>query len=111
MIAADDERGLPDHFDVFGRRAVATERDGVRLDGVMSAVPTLDQAIKSGSPIKLLDGPLFFEPLAVAIDKSSTLDPASLVSKISRIIQQMHVDGTLSTLSMKWYGEDLTVAS
>jgi polar amino acid transport system substrate-binding protein len=85
--------------------------DGVRLDAVMSAVPTLEQAIKSGSPIKLLDGPLFFEPLAVAIDKSSTLDPASLVSKVSQIVQQMHQDGTLSTLSMKWYGEDLTVAS
>lgn len=85
--------------------------DGVRLDAVMSAVPTLEQAIKEGKPIKLLDGPLFFEPLAVAIDKSSTLDPTSLVSKVSQIIQQMHQDGTLSRLSMKWYGEDLTLAS
>jgi polar amino acid transport system substrate-binding protein len=85
--------------------------DGVRLDAVMSAVPTLQLAIKQDKPIKLLGGPLFFEPLGVAIDKSSTLDPTSLVSKISQIVQQMHQDGTLSQLSRNWYGEDLTVAS
>ena len=85
--------------------------DGVRLDAVMSAIPTLDQAIKQGKPIKLLDGPLFFEPLAVAIDKSSTLDPASLLSRVSQIVTQMHQDGTLSQMSMHWYGEDLTVST
>ena len=83
--------------------------DGVRLDAVMSAVPTLQQAIKDGKPIKLLGQPLFFEPLAAAIDKSSSLDPNSLVQKVSQIIGDMHNDGTLTTLSMKWYGEDLTV--
>ena len=77
----------------------------------MSAIPTLDQAIKQGKPIKLLDGPLFFEPLAVAIDKSSTLDPASLLSRVSQIVTQMHQDGTLSQMSMHWYGEDLTVST
>ena len=85
--------------------------DGVRLDAVMSAVPTLQLAIKQNKPIKLLGGPLFFEPLAVAIDKSSTLDPTSLVQRVSQIIQQMHQDGTLSQLSRNWYGEELTVAS
>jgi polar amino acid transport system substrate-binding protein len=83
--------------------------DGVRLDAVMSAVPTLQQAIKDGKPIKLLGEPLFFEPLAAAIDKSSSLDPNSLVQKVSQIIEDMHNDGTLTSLSMKWYGEDLTV--
>jgi len=85
--------------------------DGVRLDAVMSAVPTLEEAIKAGKPIKLLGQPLFFEPLAVAIDKSSTLDPTSLVQKVSQIVRQMHNDGTLSRLSMKWYRADLTVPS
>jgi polar amino acid transport system substrate-binding protein len=83
--------------------------DGVRLDAVMSAVPTLQEAINDGKPIKLLGEPLFFEPLAAAIDKSSNLDPTSLVDKVSSIIDDMHNDGTLTSLSMKWYGEDLTV--
>jgi polar amino acid transport system substrate-binding protein len=82
--------------------------DGVRLDAVISALPTLEQAIKDGEPIKILGDPLFYEPLAVAIDKQAPLDPTSLVDEVSRIVEEMHSDGTLTELSMKWYGEDLT---
>jgi ABC-type amino acid transport substrate-binding protein len=46
----------------------------------------------------------------VAIDRSSDLDPTSLVAEISRIVEEMHADGTLSALSMEWFGEDLTIA-
>ena len=80
-----------------------------RLDAVMSAVPTLQGAIDKGKPIQLLGDPVFFEPLAVAVDKSAPLDDTTLVAKISEIIDAMHADGTLSQLSQKWYGEDLTV--
>lgn len=84
--------------------------DGRRLDAVISAVPTLEAAMKAGKPIKVVGAPLYNEPLAVAVDKSSELDPQSLVDKLSEIIQEMHDDGTLSQLSMKWYGTDLTKA-
>jgi polar amino acid transport system substrate-binding protein len=79
-----------------------------RVDAAMSAVPTLQGAIDKGKPIQLLGDPVFYEPLAVAIDKSAPLDPTSLVAKISEIVDQMHQDGTLTEISMKWYGEDLT---
>jgi polar amino acid transport system substrate-binding protein len=58
-----------------------------------------------------LGEPLYYEPLSVAIDKSSELDQASLVAAVSDIIEEMHADGTLSELSMTWYGEDLTVSN
>jgi len=80
-----------------------------RLDAVMSAVPTLQGAIDKGKPIQLLGEPVFYEPLAAAADKSAPLDPTSFIQKVTEIIQQMHDDGTLTQLSMKWYGEDLTV--
>jgi polar amino acid transport system substrate-binding protein len=80
-----------------------------RLDAVMSAVPTLQRAIDEGSPIELLGAPVFYDPLAAAADKSSSLDPTSFIAKVSSIIDRMHLDGTLSRLSMKWYGTDLTV--
>lgn len=83
--------------------------DGRRLDAAVSALPTLEQAIESGSPIKIVGEPLFYEPLSVAIDRSSQLDPTSLVDRISEIVQEMHEDGTLSELSQKWYGADLTI--
>lgn len=84
---------------------------GGRIDAVMSATPTLEQAIKKGTPIRLVGDPLFYEPLAVAFDKSSPTDPQSLVDAVSKIVDEMHADGTLSRLSMQWYGKDLTVTT
>ena len=84
--------------------------DGRRLDAVVSALPTLEAAIDAGSPIKVVPPDLYYEPLSVAIDKSSQLDPTSLVERISEIIEEMHADGTMVEISEKWYGTDLTVA-
>jgi polar amino acid transport system substrate-binding protein len=82
--------------------------DGTRLDAVMSALPTLEGAIDKGKPIKIVGEPVFYEPLAVAIDKNAPEDPVPLTEEIGRIIEEMHADGTLSELSMKWYDTDLT---
>jgi polar amino acid transport system substrate-binding protein len=82
-----------------------------QADAVVSALPTLESAIDKGREIKVVGDPLFYEPLSVAIDKSSELDPTSLVEEVSAIVEEMHADGTLSELSMKWFGEDLTVST
>jgi len=82
--------------------------DGTRLDAVISATPTLEGAIDKGKPIKLIGDPIYAEPLAVAIDKNSPEDPEPLAEAIGEIIEEMHSDGTLTELSMKWYGTDLT---
>jgi polar amino acid transport system substrate-binding protein len=76
---------------------------------VISAQPTLQGAIDKGRPIKIVGDPVYYEPLAVAFDRSSDLDATGLVEQVSQIIQDMHDDGTLTDLSMKWYGSDLTV--
>jgi polar amino acid transport system substrate-binding protein len=82
--------------------------DGTRLDAVISALPTLEGAIDKGKPIKVVGDPIYYEPLAVALDKNAPEDPVPLAEEIGRIIEEMHEDGTLSELSMKWYGTDLT---
>ena len=82
--------------------------DGARLDAVISALPTLEGAIDKGKPIKIVGDPIYYEPLAVAIDKNAPEDPVPLAEEIGRVIDEMHADGTLSELSMKWYGTDLT---
>jgi polar amino acid transport system substrate-binding protein len=78
--------------------------DGVRLDAAVTALPTIMDAIKQGYPLKIVGDPLFLEPLSVAIDKG---DP-EFAAKLAEIVESMHEDGTLSELSMKWYGADLT---
>ena len=51
--------------------------------------------------------PVFFEPSAAASDKARA-GSTELVKKVSEIFEAMHKDGTLTKLSMKWYGFDVT---
>lgn len=80
--------------------------DGKRLDAVMSALPTINDAIKNGYPLRVVGEPAFYEPLAVATDKG---DP-EFDAKIAEAVKAMHEDGTLTKLSEKWFGADLTRA-
>lgn len=80
--------------------------DGVRVDAVFSALPTIQEAIKNGYPMKVVGDPAFYEPLSVATDKGD----AEFDAKIAEIVGAMHEDGTLTALSEKWYGVDLTTA-
>jgi polar amino acid transport system substrate-binding protein len=84
--------------------------DGTRLDAVMTSLTTAQGYADAGNPVKIVGDPVFYEPLAVAIDKSSEADPASLLEAVDGIVGEMHEDGTLSDLSKKWYdGVDLSV--
>jgi polar amino acid transport system substrate-binding protein len=78
--------------------------DGKRLDAVLSALPTIEEAIKNGYPMKVVGKPAFYEPLAVALDRGD----AEFSAKIQEVVAAMHADGTLTKLSEKWYGVDLS---
>lgn len=88
---------------VTDRQAFADMRDG-RLDAVLAAQPSVVNAIDAGYPMRILGEPVFYEPLAVAVDKG---DP-EFAAEIGRIVNALHADGTLSALSKKWYGQDYT---
>jgi polar amino acid transport system substrate-binding protein len=85
--------------------------DGARCDAAMTAAQTVIQYMEDGGPIKTVGDPLFNEPLAIAFDKESPVDNTSLVDAVSQIVADMHSDGTLAELSVKWYGEDITRAA
>jgi polar amino acid transport system substrate-binding protein len=85
--------------------------DGLRCDGAMSATPTIQDYINNGGKIKLIGDPLYYEPLCLAFDKNDPVDNTSLVEAVSKIIQDMHSDGTLTRLSQTWYKTDLTTSS
>ncbi|NTW02067.1 MAG: transporter substrate-binding domain-containing protein [Oscillochloris sp.] len=82
--------------------------DGARLGAALSALPTIENAIKNGKPLKVLGEPVYYEALAVDLDKKSPKDPQSLLDAINKIIDEMHADGTLTTLSEKYYGVDIS---
>ncbi|MCW0000601.1 transporter substrate-binding domain-containing protein [Pararhizobium sp. YC-54] len=76
---------------------------GVRLDAVIAPEQTAQNAIKNGYPLRVLDGEYAFkEPLVVIGEK---VDP-EWTAKVGGIITEMKKDGTLATLTTKWYGKD-----
>lgn len=77
------------------------------FEGWLSSSTTVQGAIDEGLPIKAIGEPVFAEPLAVAFDKSGP-DPSDMVARVDAILAEMHSDGTLSSLSEKWFGADLT---
>ncbi len=89
--------------------AIAAGR--TEFEGFLSSSTTVQQAIDSGVPIVPVGEPVFFEPLAVAVDLSGP-SYETLLAELDRIIGEMHDDGTLTRLSEKWYdGLDLTKAN
>ena len=103
QVTAGKIRSYPDDSAPFQDLRLG---DGVRLDAALSAMPNIQAAIKNGYPMRIINPPVFYEPLSVAIDKG---DP-EFGARLGAIIKAMHADGTLTKLSMKWYGVDLTTA-
>ncbi len=80
--------------------------DGVRIDGMVGSLPAILSGIESNYPLRVLGDPVFYEPLALAIDKGD----ADFNDKLAGIIRNMKSEGVLKTLSEKWYGIDYTTA-
>lgn len=78
------------------------------FEGWLSSSTTVEAAIDEGLPLVEVGDPVFFEPLAVAFDKSGP-DPAKMLEEVNKILDEMRSDGTLKSLSEKWFGLDLTV--
>ncbi len=81
--------------------------DGVRLNGMVGSLPAILSAIEANYPLRVLGDPVFYEPLALAID----LGDQEFNDKLAGIVTEMKADGTLTALSMKWYGVDYTSTS
>jgi len=82
--------------------------DGVKLEAVITILPKALAAIHAGKPVRMLAGPLLFAYASVTLDRSSGRDSVRLLNEITRIIQEMHHDGTLKKISIEYQGLDLT---
>ena len=77
--------------------------DGVRVDAVIAGEQTVLGAIKNGYPLKVMAGEYAFrEPLVVIGEKT---DP-EWTAKVGEVLAAMKSDGTLASLTTKWYGKD-----
>jgi len=77
------------------------------FEAVLTAQPTIEDAVKSGVQLKKIGTPVYYEALAAAMDQK-VANSDGFVQAVSKAIDDMHKDGTLTNLSIKWYGVDLT---
>jgi polar amino acid transport system substrate-binding protein len=80
------------------------------FEGWLSSITTVEGAIKAGLPLIKVGDPVYFEPLAVAVDKSGP-DDSDFMPVLKQIVDDMHADGFLTTASQKWFGADFTQAT
>lgn len=78
--------------------------DGVELDAVISYLPAIMDWVKQGKPFKVIGGPLYYVPQAVAVLPGDS----ELEAEVKRVVDDMHKDGTLSALAVKWLGLDMS---
>ena len=78
--------------------------------GYVTSQTVVNANIAAGMPVMQLGSPVYAEDLAAAFDKKSTLSDATLVAEVDKLFTAMHSDGRLTSLSTKWFKEDLTQA-
>ena len=77
-------------------------------DAVLTASNVLDSAIKNGAPVVVVGPAVFADRIGISIDKAAKPN-AKFLAALSKIVEDMHADGTLSALSKKHFnGFDLT---
>jgi polar amino acid transport system substrate-binding protein len=74
----------------------------------VTSITVVESNIAAGLPVKQLGDAVFKEKNAIAIDKASSYDTAAFVKAVDDAVKAMHADGTLSALSIQWFGSDLT---
>lgn len=74
-----------------------------KVDAIVTSLGLAEEDIAKGAPLRIVPGFLFFEPVAVAVDKG---DPG-FATKLGDVVRAMRADGTLTKLSENWFGIDV----
>jgi polar amino acid transport system substrate-binding protein len=78
--------------------------------GYVTSETVVAANIAAGLPVVQLGKPVYSEDLSAAVDKAATHSTDTLLKVVDNTITTMHKDGTLTTISTKWFKADLTQA-
>jgi polar amino acid transport system substrate-binding protein len=106
--APDNITVVPLETDQECAQAIAAGRQD--FVGYVTSETVVDANIKAGIPVVKLGSPVYYERLAAAFDKKSTLPTDSLRAEVDKLFTAMHSDGRLSKISTQWFGADYTNA-
>ena len=107
--APDNITVVPLETDQECAQAIAAGRQD--FIGYVTSETVVDANITAGMPVVKLGTPVYYERLAAAFDKKSTLPSDTLRAEIDKLFTAMHGDGRLSKLSSQWFGADYTNAA
>ncbi|HEX2994189.1 MAG TPA: transporter substrate-binding domain-containing protein [Anaerolineales bacterium] len=82
-------------------QAIAAGRED--FIGFVTSELIVDSDIANGIPVVKLGGPVFYERLVAAFDKSSSLSTETLRAEVDKFLTQMHADGSLTKISKQWF--------
>jgi polar amino acid transport system substrate-binding protein len=77
-----------------------------KLDAFLCAEPVGNQAIDDGLALRMIPDLAFTYYPSGFVDKSSGLSSAAFVERVDQIIQAAEADGSLTEISMKYFGTD-----
>jgi polar amino acid transport system substrate-binding protein len=106
--APDNITVVPLETDQECAQAIAAGRQD--FVGYVTSETVVDANIKAGIPVVKLGSPVYYERLAAAYDKKSTLPTDTLRAEVDKLFTAMHSDGRLSKISTQWFGADYTNA-
>lgn len=83
----------------------ALDADAPLIDAAVVSLPSALAAQERDERIRILEGILFMEPVAVAVPKGAD----ALSERLIAVIEQMEEDGVIGALSLRWFGIDITL--
>jgi polar amino acid transport system substrate-binding protein len=78
------------------------------FDALAANENSLANGVKAGAPLRMLPDVTFTISVAFALDRSGA-DDSSILPLLNKIVDDMHADGTLTAISMKYLQKDVTV--
>jgi polar amino acid transport system substrate-binding protein len=77
-----------------------------RVAAFLCSEPVGAEAIATGAPLRMLATPAYYSNKTGYVDKKSGLAMGPFVARVNEIVAGLHADGTLTRLSVKYFGKD-----
>jgi polar amino acid transport system substrate-binding protein len=77
-----------------------------KLAAFLCSEPVGAGAIAKGAALRMLATPAYYSNKTGYVDKQSGLDVGPFIARVNEIVAELHADGTLKRLSIKYFGKD-----
>jgi len=82
-----------------------------KIDAFLCSQPVGAAAIAKGAPLRMLDEAAFYTQKTGYVDRGMSLAPGPFLDRINTAIRDLHAQGKLKELSVKFFGVDYATAA